>query len=77
VAAQLGVAPPACMRPRWSEEIIPMGRKKASDFPPEVLQLFDGYVHGAITIRHLDTTKPRLKLAWSRTITFFKENLAT
>lgn len=25
-----------------------MERKKASDFPPEVLKLFDGYVHGAI-----------------------------
>ena len=25
-----------------------MERKKASDFPPEVLRLFDGYVHGAI-----------------------------
>ena len=23
-----------------------MERKKASDFPPEVLKLFDGYVHG-------------------------------
>ena len=28
-----------------------MDRKKASDFPPEVLKLFDGYVHGAITRR--------------------------
>jgi carboxymethylenebutenolidase len=28
-----------------------MERKKASDFPPEVLRLFDGYVHGAITRR--------------------------
>jgi carboxymethylenebutenolidase len=25
-----------------------MERKKASDFPPEVLELFDGYVHGMI-----------------------------
>src|SRR5688572_6099920 len=25
-----------------------MERKKASDFPPEVLKLFDGYVHGAL-----------------------------
>ena len=24
-----------------------MERKKASDFPPEVLRLFDGYVHGS------------------------------
>jgi carboxymethylenebutenolidase len=28
-----------------------MERKKASDFPPEVLQIFDGYVHGRITRR--------------------------
>ena len=28
-----------------------MERKKASDFPPEVLNLFDGYVHGMISRR--------------------------
>jgi carboxymethylenebutenolidase len=28
-----------------------MERKKAGDFPPEVLRLFDGYVHGAISRR--------------------------
>ncbi len=28
-----------------------MDRKKASDFPPEVLKLFDGYVHGGISRR--------------------------
>jgi len=28
-----------------------MERKKASDFPPQVLQLFDGYVHGMISRR--------------------------
>ena len=28
-----------------------MERKKASDFHPEVLKLFDGYVHGALTRR--------------------------
>ena len=28
-----------------------MERKQASDFPPEVLSLFDGYVHGRITRR--------------------------
>jgi len=28
-----------------------MERKKASDFPPEVLKLFDGFVHGGITRR--------------------------
>jgi len=28
-----------------------LDRKKATDFPPEVLKLFDGYVHGYITRR--------------------------
>ncbi len=28
-----------------------MERRKASDFPPEVMKLFDGYVHGAISRR--------------------------
>ena len=28
-----------------------MERRKASDFPPEVLRLFDGYVHGSISRR--------------------------
>jgi carboxymethylenebutenolidase len=28
-----------------------MERRKASDFPPEVLKLFDGYIHGAIKRR--------------------------
>jgi carboxymethylenebutenolidase len=28
-----------------------MERKKASDYPPEVLQLFDGYVHGTLSRR--------------------------
>jgi carboxymethylenebutenolidase len=28
-----------------------MERKKASDYPPEVLQLFDGYVHGRLSRR--------------------------
>jgi len=28
-----------------------MERKKASDYPPEVLRLFDGYVHGAMSRR--------------------------
>src|SRR5271155_5390234 len=28
--------------------VMPMERKKASDFPAEVLTLFDGYVHGMI-----------------------------
>ena len=29
-----------------------MERKKASDFPPEVLKLFDGYIHGMISRRN-------------------------
>jgi len=28
-----------------------MERRKASDFPAEVLKLFDGYVHGTLTRR--------------------------
>ena len=28
-----------------------MDRKKASDFPQDLLNLFDGYVHGAISRR--------------------------
>ncbi len=28
-----------------------MTRKRASDYPPEVLSLFDGFVHGAISRR--------------------------
>ena len=28
-----------------------MERKQASDFPPEVLKLFDGYVHGWLSRR--------------------------
>jgi carboxymethylenebutenolidase len=28
-----------------------MDRKTAAEFPAEVLQLFDGYVHGTITRR--------------------------
>src|SRR5271154_440477 len=30
---------------------VTMERKKASDFPPEVLKLFDGYVHGWVSRR--------------------------
>src|SRR4051812_42970763 len=28
-----------------------MDRKKATDFPPEVLKLFDGFVHGSLSRR--------------------------
>jgi carboxymethylenebutenolidase len=35
-----------------------MERKKASDFPQELLNLFDGYVHGGISRRQfLDAHK--------------------
>jgi carboxymethylenebutenolidase len=35
-----------------------MERKKASDFPQELLNLFDGYVHGGISRRQfLDGAK--------------------
>ena len=55
-----------------------MERKKASDFHPEVLKLFDGYVHGALRF-HNDTT-PRYdeaaaQLSWQRTVDFFAKNV--
>ena len=31
-----------------------MQRKTAADFPPDVLKLFDGYVHGRISRRDLE-----------------------
>src|SRR5439155_19097717 len=34
-----------------TEGVTPMERKKATDFPPEVLKLFDGYIHGMISRR--------------------------
>ncbi len=33
---------------RSTRRSMAMERKKASDFPPEVLKLFDGYIHGMI-----------------------------
>jgi hypothetical protein len=30
--------------------MAPPERKQASDYPPEVLTLFDGYVHGALSL---------------------------
>src|SRR5579862_5635593 len=41
---------PSCCNSSVSQE-APMERMKASDFPPEVLKLFDGFVHGRITRR--------------------------
>src|SRR5271165_5723083 len=43
---------PVCLRrlqPLQGGEF--MGRRKASDFPQELLDLFDGYVHGEISRR--------------------------
>ena len=36
-----------------------MERKKASDFPPEVLKLFDGYVHGRLDRREFRGVDPK------------------
>jgi len=41
-----------------------MERKKAADFPPEVLRLFDGYVHGTLSRRAISWIAPQaLRLA--------------
>src|SRR6187402_267711 len=37
--------------PRDPSRSAKMERKQASDFPPEVLELFDGYVHGHLSRR--------------------------
>jgi carboxymethylenebutenolidase len=39
------------MRQNQTTNGAAMERKKATDFPPEVLKLFDGYVHGALSRR--------------------------
>ena len=41
----------------------PMERKKASDFPQELLNLFDGYVHGGISRRAFSTALRNLRSA--------------
>jgi carboxymethylenebutenolidase len=47
-----------------------MQRKTAADFPPEVLRLFDDYVHGNLTRREfLD------RAAHDTTRAFFEQNL--
>jgi carboxymethylenebutenolidase len=35
----------------YASEMAPTDRKRASDYPPEVLELFDGYVHDALNRR--------------------------
>jgi dienelactone hydrolase len=61
-----------------------MERKKASDFDPQPLSLFDRYVHGGMYPKtnhgfHNDTTPPydaeAAKLAWQRTIDHFNKTL--
>ena len=61
-----------------------MERRKASDFPPEVLKLFDGYIHGMLSRREFLDRAARhcvggvtaaAMLAWSRTIAFFDQHL--
>src|SRR5688572_3916082 len=40
-----------CLMGPYIRRNLPMDRKKAADFPPEVLELFDGYVHGRLSRR--------------------------
>lgn len=49
--------------------------KKASHYDPEILKLFDGYVHGKISRRQF-LDKAAADLAWQRSIAFFEKNLA-
>jgi len=42
-----------------------MERKQASDFPPEVLKLFDGYVHGFLNRRDFPEPAPKSAVATS------------
>ena len=44
-----------------------MERKKTSDFPPAVLQLFDGCVHGRL--------EAAAKLSWQRSLGHFNRHL--
>lgn len=50
-----------------------MERKRASDFDPQLLHLFDKYVHGAINRREF--LEGAAKFAWQRTIDHFNKNL--
>jgi len=43
-----------------------MERRKAGDFPPEVLQLFDGFVHGRLSRRDFLDRAARYAGAGSR-----------
>ena len=38
-----------------------MERKKASDFPRELLNLFDGYVHGGISRRQFPRWRAKIR----------------
>jgi dienelactone hydrolase len=48
--------------------------KKATDYGPEILRLFDGYVHGKITRRQF-LDRAAADLAWQRTLAFFEKKL--
>ena len=50
-----------------------MDRKKASDFDPHLLSLFNKYIHGGINRREF--LEGAAKLAWQRTIDHFNKNL--
>ena len=49
--------------------------KKASDYNPDILKLFDGHVHGKIS-RWQFLDKAAADLAWQRSIAFFEKKLA-
>ncbi len=56
----------------------PPRRLTAADFDPEVLQLFDQYVHGQIDRRGFLDRASRLaaaRLAWQRTVAHFRATL--
>ncbi len=57
-----------------------MQRKKASDFPQEVLSLFNGFIHYASNDERIDAMWPddeaAAKLAGSRALDFFKKHLS-
>ena len=51
-----------------------MERKTAAEYDPQLLKLYDRYVHGDIDrLQFLDDAAT--KLAWDRTISFFAETL--
>jgi carboxymethylenebutenolidase len=49
-----------------------MERKKASDFPPELLNLFDGYVHGGISRREFLAGAEKFAVGGATAATLFQ-----